>query len=233
MKVKLYNETPKHRDHFLKLVGEKHFDGTLFYRVVKGFVIQGGSSDSRNAAPGRAIGYGKPINLDAEYHKNCYHKRGALCAPRQPEAVNHFKMSDVSQFYIVQGRKYSTEELDMIEKATNVPIKKKLKQEFYVPHKEELARLKKEDPREFNKLLRSIKDKINFHYSVSDKLEFTEEQRKIYTTIGGTPELDTDYTVFGEVVEGLSTINKIAALPVDKNNRPTKNVTIKVSVVKL
>ncbi|MCU4155148.1 peptidylprolyl isomerase [Carboxylicivirga sp. A043] len=231
MKVKLYNETPNHRDNFLKLVEEKHFDGTLFYRVVKGFVIQGGSSDSRNAAPGRAIGYGKAINIDAEYHDNCYHKKGAICAPRQPEEVNHFKMSDISQFYVVQGRKYSNEELDMIEKATNNPIKIELKKQYYLPHKEELARLKKEDPKAFNKLLREIKDKINFHYSISDKVEFTEQQRQVYSTIGGTPELDGDYTVFGEVVEGLSVINKIAALPVDKHNRPRTDVKIKVSIV--
>ncbi|MBR8537026.1 peptidylprolyl isomerase [Carboxylicivirga sediminis] len=231
MKVKLYNETPNHRDNFLKLVGDQHFNGTLFYRVVKGFVIQGGSSDSRNAAPGRAIGYGKAINIDAEYHENCFHKRGAICAPRQPEEVNHFKMSDVSQFYIVQGRKYTNEELDMIEKATNNPIKIELKRQYYLPHKEELARLKKEDPKAFNKLLREIKDNINFHYSISDKIEFSEQQRQQYSSIGGTPELDGDYTVFGEVVEGLSVINKIASLPVDKNNRPQTDVTIKVSIV--
>lgn len=231
MKVKLYNETPNHRDNFLKLVQEKHFDGTLFYRVVKGFVIQGGSSDSRNAAPGRAIGYGKAINIDAEYHENCYHKKGALCAPRQPEEVNHFKMSDVSQFYVVQGRKYTNEELDMIEKATNNPIKIELKKQYYLPHKEELARLKKEDPKAFNKLLREIKDKINFHYSISDKVEFTEKQRQVYSTIGGTPELDGDYTVFGEVVEGMGVINKIADAPVDKNSRPRTDVKIKVSII--
>ncbi len=233
MKIKLYNETPNHRDNFLKLVGEKHFDGTLFYRVVKGFVIQGGSSDSRNAAPGRAIGYGKAINIDAEYHDNCYHKRGAICAPRQPEEVNHFKMSDISQFYIVQGRKYTTEELDLIEKATNNPIKIELKRQYYLPHKEELARLKQEDPKAFNKLLREIKDKINFHYSISDKIEFTEKQREIYSSIGGTPELDGDYTVFGEVVEGLSVVNKIAALKVDKHSRPYTDVKIKVNIVRL
>lgn len=233
MKVKLYNETPSHRDNFLRLVGEKHFDGTLFYRVVKGFVIQGGSSDSRNAAPGRAIGYGKAINIDSEFNKQCYHKKGAICAPRQPEDVNHFKMSDISQFYIVQGRKYKIEELTNIEKATNVPIKRELKQQFYVPHKEELARLKTENPKEFNKLLRQIKDKINFHYSISDKKEFTEAQKQDYINIGGTPELDGDYTVFGEVVEGLSVLNKIASLEVDKASRPYTDVKIKVSVIKL
>lgn len=233
MKVKLYNETPNHRDNFLKLVGEKHFDGTLFYRVVNNFVIQGGSSDSRNAPAGRAIGYGKAINIDSEFSDACYHKKGAVCAPRQPEAINHFKMSDISQFYIVEGKKYTNEELDLLEKATNNPIKIELKKQFYLPHKEELARLKKEDPKAFNKLLREIKEKINFHYSISNKKEFTEQQRRDYTTIGGTPELDGEYTVFGEVVEGLSVLNKIAAMKTDKNSRPLQDVTIKVEIVKL
>jgi len=233
MKIKLYNETPNHRDHFLELVGEKHFDGTLFYRVVNNFVIQGGSSDSRSAPAGKAIGYGKAINIDSEFSDQCFHKRGAVCAPRQPEAVNHFKMSDISQFYIVKGKKYTNEELDLIEKVTNNPIKIQLKKQYYLPRKEELARLKTEDPKAFNKLLREIKEKINFHYSISDKKEFTEQQRKAYTTIGGTPELDGEYTVFGEVVEGLSVLNKISAMKADKQNRPLQDVTIKVEIVKL
>lgn len=233
MKIKLYNETPNHRDNFLKLASEKHYDGTLFYRVVKGFVVQGGSSDSRNAAPGRAIGYGKAINIDSEFSANCFHKKGALCAPRQPEEINHFKMSDISQFYIVQGRKYTSDEMDMLEKATNNPIKKELKEQFYLPHKEELARLKKEDPQEFNRLLRDIKEKIAFHYSISNKKEFNNNQRATYTSIGGTPDLDGEYTVFGEVVEGLDVLDKIAAMPVDNNNRPYTDVKITITVDKL
>jgi len=233
MKVKLYNETPHHRDKFLELAGEGRYNGTLFYRTVKNFVIQGGSDDSRNAAPGKHIGYGTAINIDSEFNDKCFHKKGALCAPRQPEEINHFKMSDIGQFYIVQGKKYTNEELDLIEKSVNNPIMIKLKRKYYLPQKEELARLKKENPKEFNKLLRKVKDQIAFDYALSDKKEFTEEQRKAYTTVGGTPELDGEYTVFGEVVEGLSVINKIAALKTDKNNRPLKDVTIKIEIVKL
>ncbi len=233
MKVKLYNETPHHRDMFLELAAKKHYDGTLFYRVVKNFVIQGGSDDSRNAPPGKHIGYGTAITIDSEFSDRCFHKKGALCAPRQPEDINHFKMSDIGQFYIVQGRKYTNEELDLIEKSVNNPIMIRLKRKYYLPHKEELAKLKKENPREFNKLLRKIKDDIALDYAVSDKKEFTEEQRKAYTTVGGTPELDGEYTVFGEVVEGMSVIDKIAALKTDKNHRPYKDVTIKVEIVKL
>jgi cyclophilin family peptidyl-prolyl cis-trans isomerase len=233
MKVRLCNETPHHRDEFMKLAAEGRYNGTLFYRVVKNFVIQGGSTDSRNAPPGKHIGYGDPVNIDAETTDKCFHRKGAICAPRQPEEINHFKMSDIGQFYIVQGRKYTNEELDLIEKSVNNPIMIKLKRKYYLPHKEELARLKKEDPREFNKLLRKIKDDIAFDYALSDKKEFTEEQRKAYTTVGGTPELDGEYTVFGVVVEGLDVIDKIASLKTDKNNRPLKDVTIRVEIVKL
>jgi cyclophilin family peptidyl-prolyl cis-trans isomerase len=233
MKVKLYNETPHHRDKFMELAAKGRYDGTLFYRVVRNFVIQGGSDDSRNAPPGKHIGYGTAINIDAEFNDKCFHKKGALCAPRQPEEINHFKMSDIGQFYIVQGKKYTSEELDLIEKSVNNPIMIKLKRKYYLPKKEELAKLKKENPKEFNKLLRKIKDQIAFDYALSDKKVYTPEQRKAYTTVGGTPELDGEYTVFGEVVEGLSVIDKIASLKTDKNHRPLKDVTIKVEIVKL
>ncbi|MBN2165532.1 MAG: peptidylprolyl isomerase [Marinilabiliaceae bacterium] len=232
MKVKLYNETPGHRDNFLKLVGEKHFDGTLFYRVVKNFVIQGGSSDSRNAPAGKHIGYGNgAVNINSEFNKSLFHKKGAICAPRQPADINLFKMSDISQFYIVKGQVFTNEKLDLMEKARNNPIKKALKEKYYLPKKEELAKLKDTDPKAFNKLLREIKEKINFDYSLSNKLEFSEVQRNAYTTIGGCPDLDGEYTVFGEVVEGLSVIDKIAAMPTDKNDRPLTDVKIRVSVV--
>lgn len=229
IKIKLYDDTPKHRDSFIKLANEGHYDGTLFYRVIKNFVIQGGSSDSRNAAPGRHIGYGSSkLVIDSEFKENRFHKRGVICAPRQPEDINHFKMSDISQFYIVQGKVYTNEELDLIEKATNNPIKIALKQKYYVPYKEELQKLKTDNPKEFNRRLREIKQKIAFEFALSDKIEFSEQQREIYTSIGGLPELDGDYTVFGEVISGFEVINKIAALPVDKNNRPYTDVKLVV-----
>ncbi len=231
IKVLLYDDTPKHRDSFLKLAREGHYDGTLFYRVVKNFVIQGGSSDSRDAAPGKHIGYGSSkLTIDSEFRENHFHKRGALCAPRQPEDINHFKMSDISQFYIVQGKVYTDSDLDLLEKATNNPIKIGLKKKYYLPVKDSLAVLKKTDPHAFNELLREVKEKIAFDYSISNKLEFTDEQRKVYSTIGGLPELDRDYTVFGEVIEGMSVVNKIANLPVDKNNRPITDVKLVVLV---
>ncbi len=232
IKIMLYDDTPIHRDGFIKLAQEGHYDGTLFYRVIKNFVIQGGSSDSREAAPGRLIGYGSSkLTINSEFVEGRFHKRGAICAPRQPEDINHFKMSDISQFYIVLGKKYTNEEIDLIEKATNNPIKIQLKKQYYLPYKEELAQLKKENPKEFNRRLREIKEKIAFEYALTRHLEFTEEQRKVYTTIGGLPELDGDYTVFGEVVSGFDVMDKIASLKVDKNNRPYTDVKLVVRVL--
>jgi len=229
MRVMLYNETPQHRARFLKLVNNNHFDGTLFYRVIKSFVIQGGSSDSRNAPAGKHIGYGSSTEIiSSEFTRKRFHKKGALCAPRQPEDVNHFRMSDVSQFYLVQGRVYSDQELDILEKRVNNPIKKELLERYYYPKKEELNRLKEEDPTEFNKLLREIKAKVDFEYNLADLLVFTPEQREAYTTVGGLPDLDNDYTVFGEVVEGVEVIDKIASLPTDKNDRPLTDVKITI-----
>lgn len=229
MRVKLYNETPQHRARFLKLVNNNHFDGTLFYRVIKNFVIQGGSSDSRNAPPGKHIGYGSSTEIiSSEFTSKRFHKKGALCAPRQPEDVNHFRMSDVSQFYLVQGRVYSDQELDVLEKRVNNPIKKELLERYYYPKKEELDRLKEESPTEFNKLLREIKAKVDFEYNLADLLVFTPEQREAYTTVGGLPDLDNDYTVFGEVVDGIEVIDKISSLPTDKNDRPLTDVKITI-----
>ncbi len=232
MTAMLYDDTPKHRDNFLELAKKKHFDGTLFYRSVKNFVIQGGSSDSRNAPEGKHIGYGdEPVNIDAEFSKNHFHQFGALCAPRQPDKVNIFKLSDISQFYIVVGQVYPDSILDKIERATNNPIKRALREEYYVPRKEELAYLKENDPKAYNALVREIKDKLAFEYSISNKKEFTQAQRDAYTTVGGCPDLDGEYTVFGQIIEGKDVIRKINNIPVDKNDRPTKDVTIKIEII--
>lgn len=233
IKVMLYDDTPHHRNAFIKLVNSGHFDETLFYRVVENFVIQGGSSDSKNAAKGKHIGYGKSaVTLNSEFKPHRIHKKGALCAPRQPEEINHFKKSDVSQFYIVVGRVFTDKELDILENNTNIPIKKKLKEKYYIPRKEELAALKKTDPTAFNTLLREIKKQIAFDYAIANKLEFSAKQRSAYTSKGGIPDLDGDYTVFGEVIEGLDIVEKISHLKVDKHSRPFTDVKMEVTVVK-
>lgn len=232
IRVMLYDDTPNHRDQFMRLVNSGHFDGTLFYRVISQFVIQGGSTDSRNAYEGKHIGYGKAKNINAEVLVHHIHKKGALCSPRQPDEINLFRKSDISQFYIAVGRVYTNEELDVFENNHNVPIKVALKRKIYLPQKEKLAELKLTDPKAFNKLLGEIKDKINFEYINSDILSFTDKQRKVYTTIGGIPDLDGDYTVFGEVIEGIEIVEKINDLKTDKNDRPYTNIKMELEVIK-
>ncbi len=232
MEAVLFDDTPHHRDEFLRLARSGHYNGTLFYRSVKNFVIQGGSSDSRNAQPGQHIGYGdEAINIDSEFSKKRFHQQGALCAPRQPDKINHFKTSDISQFYIVRGQVYPDTILDKIERSINNPIKRQLREQYYYPHKARLAELKTTDKQAYNALVTEIKDKLNFEYSISNRKIFTPEQREAYTTMGGTPELDGEYTVFGQVVKGLDVLRKINNLPVDKYDRPTTDVRITIEVL--
>lgn len=245
IKAKLYNDTPKHRDNFIKYARMGKYNGTLFYRVIKNFVIQGGSSDSKNAIEGQNIGFGKPIPMDAEIRKNRFHKKGALCAPRQPDRVNFHKESDISQFYIVHGRKYTMEELTRMEKARNIPIKNRLYRKYYTAEKKAMLSSLKEQIKnsgdykekqklteEFRAIARKIKKDIAFEYNANPNiLKFSDEMKEAYTTVGGVQHLDMEYTVFGEVIQGFDVIDKIANLKTDKNDRPIKDVTIKVRVL--
>jgi len=236
IKLMLYKDTPKHRQNFLQLIENKHFDGTLFYRVIKGFVLQGGSQDSRDASPGRQIGYGSSNRtIESEFHAKYFHKKGALAAPRQPDKVNIFKESDVSQFYIAHGRVYTSDELVALEKAVNVPLRKQIVKRYLTSSKrkilDSLKKAKKVD--EFRAIANKIKSSISFDYeSSNEKLIFTDAQKKAYTTVGGVPHLDNNYTVFGEVIAGFDVIDKIAKLETDQYDRPRKDVKMKLRILK-
>lgn len=236
MKFKLYDDTPKHRDAFIQLAKEGYYDGTLFYRVIHDFLIQGGSKSSRNAPPGKRIGYGDPDKtVDDEILSHYFHKKGSLCAPRQPDEINPFKQSDISQFFIIEGSVYTEGALDTMEMAVNRPIRNKIVQKYMTPEvREELKKLKEEKKvEEFRELAGAIKSKIETEYNLNPGiLEFTEAQRKAYTTIGGYPDLDGKYTIFGECISGFDVIDKIASLKTDENNRPYTDVKITVKVLK-
>jgi len=175
IKVKLYNETPLHRDNFLKLAESGALNGSIFHRVIANFMIQGGGKPGSNGAG--SIGATIPAEILPDY----IHKKGALCAARMGDQVNPKKESSGSQFYIVQGRVLSNNDLNTMESRMN--------------------------------------------------LKFTEKQRSAYTSLGGTPHLDGDYTVFGEVVEGLDLIDKIAVVPT-KSTVPVSPIKIRLSVSK-
>lgn len=232
----LYDDTPKHRDAFIELIEKGHFNGTLFYRVIQDFMIQGGSKDSRNAPPGKFIGYGDPTKtVDDEILPHHFCKKGALCAPRQPDDINIFKQSDISQFFIIQGRKFTSGQLDTLEIAVNRPIRKKVISKVYPTEvKAQLDLLKAENRiEEAKQLAEAIKEKIEVEYELAEgKLIFSQDQREAYTTLGGSPEIDHEYTVFGEMLEGFDVIDKIAALKTDNNNRPLTDVVITVKRIK-
>ena len=182
MVVKLYNETPLHRDNFIKLVKEGTYDGLLFHRVINQFMIQGGDPKSRTAKPGQMLGDGElGYTIPAEFVPGLFHKKGALAAARQGDEVNPKKASSSCQFYIVQGTTWDANRLKMVEQ-----------------------RMGK---------------------------SYTPEEAEVYATLGGTPFLDGDYTVFGEVVEGMEVIDKIAAVPCGPMDRPVEDVKMKMSII--
>ncbi len=174
MTAVLYNETPQHRDNFLKLVKQGWYNGSIFHRVIKNFMIQGGGQGSQMNDPGYTV--------PAEFVSKYYHKKGALAAARKGDQVNPTKASSGSQFYIVQGTVLNDQQLDMFQKQTNKVI--------------------------------------------------SPERRASYKTIGGTPHLDDQYTVFGEVVSGLDVIDKIAAVQTAAGDKPVKDVKMKITVIK-
>lgn len=235
MKFRLYDDTPKHRDAFIELAEEGYYNETLFYRVIQNFLIQGGSKSSKDAPPGKRIGYGDPDKtVDDEILSHYFHKKGALCAPRQPDEINPFKQSDISQFFIVKGRIHSVGELDTMELAINRPIRNAIVQKHMNSEiRAELKKLKEEKKvNEFREIADKVKMDIETEYNLQPgTIEFSEEQRIAYTTVGGYPDLDGKYTIFGECISGFETIDKIAALQTDSNNRPFTDVKMKVTIL--
>ena len=226
MKAVLYDDTPMHSDHYLKLIKQGYFNGTLFHRVVKDFVIQGGAQDSRNARPGQRIGSGrKDMELMPEFREQRYHKKGALAAPRKGDQENPQKRSDASQFYIVQGKKYTDKQLDSIDIADNAPVRNKLLNTHYTPREKDLERLKTNNPKRYEVVRDSLLAVVDSLFMRSpSRTVIPEGSREVYKKSGGVIHLNSNYTVFGEIVQGLEVIDKIAALPVDGYGRPVSDV---------
>lgn len=225
IKVRLYNQTPKHRDNFIKLVKEGYFDGTLFHRVIRDFMIQGGDPKSRNAKPGDFLGNGGPgYTIPAEFDTALFHKRGALAAAREGDNVNPEKASAGSQFYIVEGKTFTDDELDQAEIRVN-NMNKKSAFFKYIEQEKEKAK-KNNETFDYSKAQGEAAIKTEEEFMNKPPFKISPNQREVYKTIGGTPHLDQNYTVFGEVVEGLDVVDKISAMETDKNDRPVKDVRI-------
>lgn len=231
IKLRLYNETPKHRDNFLKLVQQKYYDSLLFHRVINTFMIQGGDPDSKHAKPGQMLGNGGPgYTIPAEFVPTLYHKRGALAAAREGDMTNPTKASSGSQFYIVQGKVFTNDELNYMEQQINQNKKNQILGQLmntpeYSWMKTKLdSMVKSGNPNAVNDFLKETNQIAERELDKRGRFKFNDEQRKIYTTIGGAPHLDGAYTVFGEVIEGIEVVDKIAQVATDGNNRPLEDI---------
>jgi cyclophilin family peptidyl-prolyl cis-trans isomerase len=227
----LYDETPKHKENFIKLAKEHYFDSLLFHRVMEGFMIQGGDPDSKNAKPGQRLGNGGPAyTVEAEFNAKLFHEKGALSAARLGDQVNPQKASSGSQFYIVHGKKYSESEIKLDQQKFGMALQQFLQKPENKPYRDSInALFTSRDPNS-EKYILGLKPVVERQLGVSVEKDVPAERIKSYSTIGGTPVLDGDYTVFGKVIKGLEVIDKIAAVNTDPDNRPLEDVRMEVSV---
>ena len=226
--VDLYNETPKHRDNFIKLAKEGMYDSTLFHRVIKAFMIQAGDPDSKNANDTAHLGGGDVgYTVPAEFVPKFFHKKGALAAARMGDDVNPERASSGCQFYIVTGRKFREAQLlDMAAQKNNNRVEE-IFNELARKHMKEIYKLRKASN---DDALYELQDSLEAQaYALAKEEEpfiFTPEQLAAYSTIGGAPHLDGAYTVFGQVLEGMETVEKIELTKTGKADRPVENVRI-------
>lgn len=228
--VKLYNETPKHRDNFIKLAEEGTYEGTLFHRVIKDFMIQAGDPDSKNAPKGKMLGSGDVgYTLPAEFvYPKYFHKKGALSAARQGDEVNPNKESSGCQFYIVTGKVYSDSTLLGMEQQMNQSRLNNAFNALAQKHMKEIYKMRKEQDQEaLMNLQDSLIAQAEAQVAKEPEFRFTPEQVEAYTTVGGTPHLDGAYTVFGEVVEGMDVVDSIQKVKTNRSDRPEEDVVIK------
>jgi len=228
----LYDQTPKHKENFIKLAREHYFDSLLFHRVIEGFMIQGGDPDSKKAAANQRLGNGGPgYTIPAEFRPDLFHEKGALSAARLGDQMNPEKASSGSQFYIVQGTKQTEGQLKLDPDKYN----KALQQFFQKPENRAYRDsinifMQNRDEKGFQAYLEELQPVVEQQLGISVSRDISPEIIKTYTTIGGTPQLDGQYTVFGKVIKGLEVIDKIAASPRDMNDRPVEDVRMTVTV---
>lgn len=227
IRFRLYDETSGHRENMLKLVREGYYNGMLFHRVIQDFMIQTGDPDSKTARPGMLLGDGDAgYTIEAEILPRYFHRRGVVAAARESDNVNPERRSSGSHFYIVQGKVFAADSLDrVVEKINNnryVALFNRLK----TAREAEIAKCQlANDYESLMRINRELSETARERFE-HIKLQLSEEQVKAYTTVGGTPHLDGEYTVFGEVIEGLDVLDRIAAQETDEYARPVRDVVI-------
>jgi peptidyl-prolyl cis-trans isomerase B (cyclophilin B) len=231
----LYDETPKHKENFIKLAKEHFFDSLLFHRVIERFMIQGGDPDSKKAKLGDHLGNGGPgYTVDAEFNPKFFHEKGALSAARLGDQMNPTKASSGSQFYIVQGTVIPEAEMDIL-RYDQMKLMTGLRQVIAKPENKPLLDSLNQlygsgDMVAYQKKLFSLAPRIEKETGTTVMKQVSPEKIKAYSTTGGAPHLDGEYTVFGKVIKGLEVIDKIAAQPRDASDRPIEDVRMIVTV---
>jgi len=231
----LYDETPKHKANFIKLAQEHYFDSLLFHRIIEGFMIQGGDPDSKNSQAGQNLGMGGPgYTIDAEINPQFFHEKGALSAARLGDQQNPTKASSGSQFYVVQGRVILPPDMDVLridQGELNAGFRQIMQNPSNKPLIDSLNTIYMAgNMPEYERAVFSLVPRIEKETGMKIFKEVSEEKIKAYTTQGGSPHLDGDYTVFGKVISGLDVIDKIAGLPRDNRDRPIEDVRMFVTV---
>ena len=231
MVLALYNQTPKHRDNFLKLVKNDFYKDLLFHRVIQGFMIQGGDPDSRNAPAGAMLGQGgqvdasgKEVRIDAEFIDTLYHLKGALAAARQSDQVNPLKQSSGSQFYIVSGKPATRDEMEAMRQ--NIA-----QQRFFADPANDSYRVRRDmyqqagDQAGWARMMSDIDPQIRQFRAIKN-LNYPEWVQRLYEGTGGAPMLDGEYTVFGQLISGFDALDKISAAQTVPGDRPAQDIKI-------
>jgi len=231
----LYDDTPKHKENFIKLAREKYFDSLLFHRVIQGFMIQGGDPNSRKAQQGQPLGMGGPgYTIEAEFRPQLFHERGALSAARLPDDQNPTKASSGSQFYIVQGTVIAPSDVEYLKVDQNklgVAFQQFMRDPSNKPTMDTLNQIYSTgDMTAYQQKLFSCIPRMEKQFGVKILKDISAERVEAYTTVGGAPHLDDEYTVFGKVIKGLEVVDKIAAVPTVAGNRPFEDVRMIVTV---
>jgi len=230
IKIKLYDETPVHRDNFIKLVKSDFYEGVSFHRVIKDFMIQAGDPASKTKTAHLLPDSLNTYTIPAEVNNKYFHKKGALAAARQANEINPEMRSSGTQFYIVEGTKYTDDELKIAEQR----ITNNIKQAVYTSIlKQTTDSLQKTGTQSTPSQIQEIASMKMFKYLINSKdYIIPEEQRISYKTSGGTPRLDATYTVFGEVIEGQDVVDRISTVATSANDVPLTEVKIlKVKIV--
>lgn len=226
VKVVLYDDTPQHRDNFVKLVTEGYYDGLLFHRVIKDFMVQTGDPGSRDARPGQRLGSGSPdytIPAEIEYPRH-FNRRGALAAARTGDEVNPERRSSGSQFYIVTGRTYNAREMEALQERQKQAQLQSYFRQLCQQHEEEIEMLQRAGDKEG---LEELRQRLIAETEQNAPVQsIPQEVIDVYTTEGGAPHLDGAYTVFGEVIEGMDVVDRIQQTETDSSDRPLEDIRI-------